>query len=120
MREAFAHDGHLVLTSEDADERAPGAAVTRALCGGWEHERPCPLAPHHTGLTREGDRLTVRILFAAEPADEQRVRSLIDEALGAGVLEGPDGRTTQWQLAAAGPGIVRPDEREHAARLAAS
>ena len=31
-----------------ADDGAPGAAVTVALCGHWEHPPPCPLAPHHT------------------------------------------------------------------------
>ena len=30
----------------DADVQAPGAAVTVALCGHWEHEPPGPLAPH--------------------------------------------------------------------------
>ena len=29
----------------DADVRAPGAAVTVVLCGHWDHEPPCPLAP---------------------------------------------------------------------------
>ena len=82
MRESFAHDARAVLTSDEPDERALGAAVTRALCGTWEHEGPCPLA--------------------------------------AGALEGPDGVTTRWRLVAAGPGVVRADEREHAGRLVAS
>jgi hypothetical protein len=38
-----------------ADERAPGAAVTVAPCGHWEHEPPCPLAPHHVRAARAED-----------------------------------------------------------------
>jgi hypothetical protein len=120
VREPFAHDARAVLTSDEPDERALGAAVTRALCGTWEHDGPCPLAAHYTGVLRDDVDVTLRILFAAEPGDEPRVRSLVDAALAAGVLEGPDGLTTRWRLVAAGPGVVRPDEREHAGRLVAS
>ena len=120
MRESFAHDARAVLTSDEPDERALGAAVTRALCGTWEHDGPCPLAAHHTGTLRDGDDVTLRILFAAEPREEPRVRSLIHGALAGGVLEGSDGVTTRWRLVAAGPGVVRADEREHAGRLVAS
>ena len=34
---------------------APGGAITVALCGSWDHEPPCPLAPHHTRAHRSGD-----------------------------------------------------------------
>ena len=37
MRELFAHDAALAI-EPDADMQAPGAAVTKALCGSWEHE----------------------------------------------------------------------------------
>jgi hypothetical protein len=120
VRESFAHDARAVLTSDEPDERALGAAVTRALCGTWDHDGPCPLAAHHTGVLRDGADVTLRILFAAEPRAELRVRSLINGALAGGVLEGPDGVTTRWRLVAAGPGVVRADEREHAGRLVAS
>src|SRR5215207_9908722 len=43
MRQSFAHEAVLAL-GDEADERAPGAAVTVALCGHWEHEPPCSLA----------------------------------------------------------------------------
>jgi hypothetical protein len=36
MREAFAHEAVLVM-EPDADMRAPGAAITVALCGHWDH-----------------------------------------------------------------------------------
>ncbi len=117
MREPFAHDAGVVLTSDEPDERALGAAVTRALCGTWEHDGRCPLAAHHTGVQRHGADVTLRILFATEPSEELRVRSLIDGALAAGVLEGPDAAITRWRLVAASPGVVRADEREHSERL---
>jgi hypothetical protein len=113
-RRAFAHDAVLTL---DGDERAPGGAITVALCGSWSHEPPCPLAPHHTGATRSGDDVTLRLLFAADPDDEERVRSLVEEVLARGEGEDPDGVRTTWRLVRSGPSELRPDEAEHAARL---
>jgi hypothetical protein len=52
-REAFAHDAVVELAA-DGDDRAPGGAITVALCGSWSHEPPCPLAPHHTAAERSG------------------------------------------------------------------
>ncbi|KQC37143.1 MULTISPECIES: hypothetical protein [Frankia] len=43
MRRPFAHEFVLVL-APGGDERAPGAAITAALCGRWEHPPPCPQA----------------------------------------------------------------------------
>ncbi|MFD0857251.1 hypothetical protein ACFQ07_33920 [Actinomadura adrarensis] len=102
----------------DDDLRAPGAAVTVALCGHWEHESPCPLAAHHTAAERSGDEVRLRILFAAEPADEAEVRNRIEAALSQGYLDGPDGVTTRWQFRCAQPGSVKEHERRHAERLA--
>jgi hypothetical protein len=116
-RRAYAHDAVVVL---DGDERAPGGAVTVALCGSWSHDPPCPLAPHHTAAERaDDDGLRLRVLFAADPADEARVRDLLTEALAGGSAEGPDGVRTSWRLVSAGPSAVRPEERVHADRLAA-
>ena len=119
-RAAYAHDAVVILDA-DGDPRAPGGAITVALCGHWDHEPPCPLAPHHTDATPAGDdTLRLRVLFAAEPADEERVRSLITEALSSGRLTGPDGRITRWMVQSSGASSVRPDEADHAARLVAS
>ena len=115
MRTAFAHDA--VLTLEDGDERAPGGAITEALCGSWTHDPPCPLAPHHTRAHRDGPEVRLRLLFAAAPDDEERVRSLVDAALARGEGADPDGNRTTWRLVESGPSEVRPDEAEHAARL---
>ena len=119
MRDVFAHDAVLAMASEE-DLRAPGGAVTVALCGSWEHEPPCPLAPHHTAAEREGDFVRLRILFAAEPADEPDARRRIAEALAAGHLVTPGGDAARWRVISEGPSQVRPDEAEHGRRLTAS
>ena len=116
VRTAFAHDAVLVLEA-DGDVRAPGAAVTVALCGHWEHEPPCPLAAHHTSTECSGDQLRVRVLFATEPADEAEVRGRIETAPARGRFDGPDGVTTRWRLCDARPSPVRDDESAHAERL---
>jgi hypothetical protein len=103
--------------SADADPQAIGAAVTVALCGHWEHEPPCPLAPHHTAAQRVGDDVAVRTLFAAEPRVEDHVRRLIDDALASGHLQLPQGMATDWLLLSSSAAVVRDDEREHGERL---
>ncbi|MGY1804399.1 hypothetical protein ACI78T_14065 [Blastococcus sp. SYSU D00922] len=118
MREAFAHDAVVVL-EDGGDERAPGAAITVALCGSVSHEPPCPLAPHHTRAHRVGGELALRILFAAEPADEQRVRRLLEDALARGWGDTPDGRTC-WDLVDSFPSPVDAGEQSHARRLVRS
>ena len=55
-----------------ADVQAPGAAVTVALCGHWDHEPPCPLAPQHVSAADDDGELRVRILFAARTGQRRR------------------------------------------------
>ena len=117
MREVFAHDAVVAIDDQD-DVRAPGGAITLALCGDWEHEAPCPLAAHHTAAERHGDVVHVRVLFAAEPGDEPEVRRRIDEALATGQLVTPNGALSRWRLLSSWAGAVRPDESEHGRRLA--
>ena len=114
MRQAFAHNAVLELT-EGADERAPGGAVTVALCGALDHEPPCPVAPHHTSVIGHGTRRRLRVLFATD--DEPVVRRTIDAALGSGEFTGPDGVLHRWVLRSSSPGTVADAERGHAARL---
>ncbi len=104
----------------DADLRAPGAAITAALCGHWDHQPPCPLAAHHTRTKRVGDRIHLRTLFATEPDSESTVRQHIDPALSSGQLQGPDGVITSWQLSGSQPSRVTAEETDHAERLASS
>jgi hypothetical protein len=115
----FAHDAVLAM-DPGADDRAQGGAITVALCGSWEHDPPCPLAPHHTLAERSGEEVRLRVLFAAEPDDEARVRAAIGEALAAGTRAIPDGGTATWRLVSATASEVRPEELEHAGRLARS
>jgi hypothetical protein len=118
-KEGFALDA-LLLMEPGADDRAPGGAITVALCGSWEHEPPCPLAPHHTRAERAGDEVRLRVLFAAEPDEESRVRAMIGDALAEGSGVNPEGGTTSWRLVGTWTSQVRPEEEEHAGRLARS
>ena len=116
MRVAYVHDA-VVRMADDADLAGPGGAVTLALCGSFDHPPPCPLAPHATRSDRQDDEVAVRVLFAAESADEAVVRERIDAALAAGSCDGPDGTRTSWTFASSAPGAVSEDERAHAERL---
>jgi len=116
MRSAYAHDA-LLEPEPTLDHRAPGGAVTLALCGSIDHPPPCPLAPHHTTVEVEGSRLRVRVLFAVETADEPRVRALVEGALASGVWTYPDGVVSTWTVVSSGPDAVADDERVHADRL---
>jgi hypothetical protein len=118
-KERFAHDA-LLSMEPGADDRAPGGVITVALCGSWEHEPPCPLAPHHTRAERAGDAVRLRVLFAAEPDEESRVRAMIDDALAEGTGSTPEGGTVSWRLVGTSASEVRPEEQEHAGRLAQS
>jgi hypothetical protein len=118
-RQAFAHDAVLTL-DPGGDENAPGGAITVALCGSWSHEPPCPLAPHHTRVHRTGAELTLRLLFAAEPEDEARVRRLVRDVLARGWGDSPDGGRTTWELVEEEPSTVAFEELAHAERLTRS
>jgi hypothetical protein len=116
-RRAFVHDA-VVAVQTGSSPNAPGGAITLALCGSWDHPPPCALAPHFVTNTSAGETLTLRVLFATEPVNEKRVRSLIGEALAAGRLQGPDG-VAHWQLRSESAGEIRADEKDHAADLVA-
>jgi hypothetical protein len=117
-RKAFAHDA-VVSMRHGGSPNALGGAITQALCGGWNHQPPCPLAPHYIGNVADGETVSLRVVFVAAPADEQRVRALIGEALAAGQLTVPDGGVARWELRSASPGTLRADEGELAADLLA-
>jgi len=112
----FVHEARLRL-APGADERAPGGAVTVALCGHWEHDGSCRW-PHHTAIvTREGEQLTLRVVAVSQPTERARVRGLIGGALAAGGLAGPGG-PSHWMLLHSGPAELRAHELSLAARLA--
>lgn len=110
MRETFAHEAVLSMGPE-ADLRAPGAAITVALCGHWQHEPPCPVAPHYSRADRVGDEVHVRTLFAVEPEKEHLVRELIDRALSAGQMQGLNGERMRWQLRSSQQSVVSAKDR---------
>ena len=117
-RKAFAHDAVVAMRSGDSPN-APGGAITKALCGGWDHSPPCPLAPHYVSNAADGETVVLRVVFATEPSNEQRVRDLIGEALAGGRLTVPDGGIACWELRSASPGGLRADEKDLAAELIA-
>ena len=117
MRAAFAHEA--VVEMRQGDPAALGAAITVAVCGHWEHEPPCPLAPHHTSASRSGAEVLVRTLFVTQPAREREVRDRITGALAAGRLTDEQGHEQAWTLRSEGPSAVLDDERHHARRLGA-
>lgn len=117
-RTAFAHDAVVAMRHGDSPN-ALGGAIAKALCGGWDHQPPCPLAPHYVSNVADGETVSLRVVFATEQAHEQRVRALIGEALAAGQLTVPDGGVAQWELRSQRPGRLRADEQALAADLIA-
>jgi hypothetical protein len=117
-RKAFAHDAVVAMRPGDSPN-ALGGAITAELCGGWDHSPPCPLAPHYVSNAADGETVALRVVFATEPSNEQRVRDLIGTALGRGQLTVPDGGTAYWELRSASPGRLRKDEQDLAAELVA-
>jgi hypothetical protein len=105
-REAFVHQAELLLR-EGTDPAAPGAAVTVALCGHWEHEGPCRW-PHHNAIDSDRVPARFRTLFVADAVEEQAIRELIVHA-----LTGAAG----WSLATTGARAVEASERDLARRL---
>ncbi len=119
MIEAFAHEATLEMP-DGRDTRGPGGAITKALCDSNDHEPPCPLAAHYTGVDVDGTRVHLRILFATETAAAERVRALIAGALATSAFTTPEGDAVGWRLVGHGPSGVQPAERDHAQRLIAS
>jgi len=86
------------------------------LCGHWEHEPPCPLAPHHVQAERRGASLHIRVLFVTEPENEPEVRRRIQRALsGPGQLA--QNSVTLWRMGESRPSAVSSDEMDQAERL---
>ena len=101
MNETYAHKltFHLSLSVEGAcDSRAPGGAVTVALCGHWDHEGECRW-PHLSTITEGDDGCHELIVqFDASLEEVEVVEEKVREALEQGRLIGPDGRETTWSL----------------------
>ena len=106
-----------ILLQPGADARALGAAVTTALCGHWEHEGSCRW-PHRSDPLEQSDgSVALRVVFASKPSDEGTVRAMITDALQAGELVRPEGRSC-WHLLSTGPAEPDPAEVALTARWA--
>lgn len=75
--------------------------MTFALCDHWKHESACRW-PHNSAIDNDVVPASFRMVFVAEPSDEQQIRARID-----GALRGVDG----WAVASSGPrGLDRDEE----------
>jgi hypothetical protein len=108
-----------LVLAPGADPDAPGAAVTVALCGAWEHPGRCRW-PHRTAAAPgAGAGLVVRVLFTCAPDEELALRSRIVAAISAGELAGPAGHS-RWILTGEEAGSLTAAEQTVAGRLLAS
>jgi hypothetical protein len=108
-REAFVHEAELLL-DEGVDPAVPGAAVTTALCGHWEHDGPCRW-PHNNEIEAGDGPAVFRTVFVASRVEEPEVRERIDRIL----------RTAPgWTVVRIGPRPVAPAEEPLARGLAAT
>jgi hypothetical protein len=107
LRRPFVHEVVLDL-AEGTDPAAPGAAVTVALCGHWEHEGGCRW-PHNNEIWSEGESTTFRTIFVAPLAEEREVRERIELTLRS---------AAGWSVTASGARALRENERALATRLA--
>lgn len=110
----FVHAAHVRL-APGGDERAPGGAVTTALCGHWEHEGACRW-PHHTDFERRDSQdIQIRIVVGCREDERAAVQATIVEALDAATLDGPTGVTT-WSVVNQGSADATSDEQALLAR----
>ncbi len=105
-RRAYHHAASLALHL-GVDPAAPGAAVTVALCGHWDHDPPCRW-PHNSRLLDAAGTSSFRTVFTCEPGDEAQVRALIDGALRSG---------SGWQVLGSGAAPVTDEDAALAQRL---
>jgi len=97
------------LRLDDAtDPRAPGGAVTTALCGHWEHEGACRW-PHNNAIDPASAPAHFRTVFVADDADAEAVHAQIDSALRS---------ATGWSVISAGAGTPHGAELSLGSRLA--
>jgi hypothetical protein len=65
-----------------ADARAPGGAITVALCGHWEHDGPCRW-PHYSEIDTDATPSRLRTVFACGDDEVDDVHAQIDGAVRA-------------------------------------
>jgi hypothetical protein len=93
----------------DADPRAPGGAVTVALCGHWEHEGTCRW-PHNSRIDDSTDPAHLRTVAIVDDESRSEVLRRVEEALRV---------DDRWRVSDFRAGEITDDERALADRLAA-
>ena len=78
-RRAYVYEARLQLAAR-ADPRAPGGAVTVALCGHWDHDGPCRW-PHYSELDTDAAPARLRTVFACGTDEVDDVQAAIDAAV---------------------------------------
>ena len=106
-REAYVYEAELEL-APGVDSRAPGGAVTVALCGHWEHEGPCRW-PHSSEIDTDASPARLRTVFACGAAEVDEVHHAIDAAVRG---------TADWTVGKAERRAPHGDEVDLGARLA--
>ena len=106
---AYVYEADLEL-APGADPRAPGGAVTVALCGHWDHEGPCRW-PHHSQLDADTAPVQLRTVFVCGADEVDAVHRAIDAA-----VRGAD----EWSVTTSARRDPRGDEIALGARLAHS
>ena len=88
----------LLRLDPGSDERAPGGAVTVALCGHWNHEGACRW-PHFSRINSAGEGVHRLLIEFDSPKDEvKEVEERVERGLRTGRLIGPDGRESRWHV----------------------
>lgn len=118
MLTPYVHQATLAMSPE-ADLDAAGAAITLELCGSWDHTPPCRV-PHHVHAERMGTTVSLRVLFATEPENEQDVRRRIVEALSSGSVTDRAGASIQWEFGSSTAAELSSSETARARRLVAA
>jgi len=108
-RRAYVYEAELDL-APGADPRAPGGAVTVALCGHWDHDGACRW-PHHSEIDTDAAPGRLRTVFACAPDEVDDVHRAIDAA-----VRGAD----DWSVRASERRDPRGDEVALGTRLARS
>ena len=107
-RRSFVHEATLSL-EPGVDRGAPGAAITMALCGHWEHTPPCRW-PHNSQLVNVSGASWLRTIFVSTGEDEPAIRLEIEAALSS---------SSDWSVLDSGPGTLSVADSALAARLLA-
>ena len=96
-----------LLLSAASDWAAPGAVITTALCGHWEHEGRCRW-PHNSRIDTSVSPTVLRMLVIVDNATQNEVVALVERGLR------DDGR---WQVMGFRVGAITDSERALGDRL---